>query len=76
MRELIEELKQMDPERVVAMSRDSEGNSFALVAEVATAAYKDGDIGLEELTPEEIKEGYSESDVLEGGEKAVVLWPE
>ena len=79
-KELIEALKQEDPNRLVVMSKDSEGNRFSPLAEVATSAYKAettwcGEIGLEELTEEDIKQGYADEDVVEDGVPALVLWP-
>ena len=78
-RELIELLQQVDPERVVVLSRDSEGNGYAVLSAVETMAFlPDGSYGevyLEELTPELEAQGYSEEDVREDGEPALVLWP-
>ena len=73
-RELIELLQQEDGERIVVLSRDEEGNGFQPLVDVATAAYRDGDTGIEELTEELREQGYSEEDVMKGT-PAVVLWP-
>ena len=77
-KELIEQLKKLDPDRIVIMSRDSEGNTFCPIDELSTSAYRAEyrDIGLEKLTPEDIKNGHNEESVMTDGEKAVVLWPE
>lgn len=77
--ELIEQLKLKNPERVVVMSKDGEGNGFSPLADVENASYEadttwSGEIGLEELTPELQKQGYSEEDVV-NGEPCIVLWP-
>ena len=76
---LIELLKQHDPERIVVMAKDPEGNGYSPLCDIDTASYKAestwcGEIGIEELTPELRKRGYSEEDVI-GGQKALVLWP-
>jgi len=79
-KELIEELKELDGERIVVLSKDGEGNGFSPLADVECAAYTSentwsGEVHIEELTPELIEQGYTEDDVREDGEKAVVLWP-
>lgn len=76
-KELIELLKKEDPDRVVIMSIDPEGNGFGYLHELATCAWdpENREVGLEELTPELKKAGYSEEDVFEGGQKALCLWP-
>ncbi len=77
--ELIALLQKEDGERIVVMSADAEGNGFRLLGEVATSSCKadrwEVEIGLEKLTPEDVKRGYNEEDVLEGGVPALVLWP-
>jgi hypothetical protein len=74
-KELIERLQKEDPNRIVVLSIDPEGNGYNELRDIATSAYSDGEIGIEELTPELQKEGYREEDVMEDGHKAVVLWP-
>lgn len=77
--ELIELLKKEDGNRIVVMSQDPEGNGFRLLNGVATLSCNadrwDIEIGLEELTPEYVRRGYGEEDVLENGTPALVLWP-
>jgi hypothetical protein len=73
--ELIEFLRQMDQEALVVLSRDPEGNGFSELHQVGTNTYRDGQIGIEKLTPELKKAGYSKEDILAGGVKAIVLWP-
>lgn len=72
--ELIEELKTVDPERLVVMSRDEEGNAYCPVIEISTGAYNRGDYGLDELTDELIEQGYCSEDVLDGT-PCICLWP-
>jgi hypothetical protein len=77
-KELIQQLKQEDPERVVLVSRDEEGNGFLELRELGTSAGTNGgyewEIGLEELTDELKKQGYSDEDVMDGV-PVLVLWP-
>ena len=73
--ELIEQLKDYNPKRLVVMSRDPEGNGYGPLAAIATAAFANREIGEEKLTEEMIKRGYTEEDVMEDGEPALVFWP-
>jgi hypothetical protein len=73
-KELIEILEQEDLSRVVVLSRDQEGNGFGECSGFSTQSYSDGEIGLEKLTDELRKQGYSEEDVRDG-KPALVLWP-
>ena len=73
-KELIKKLQKEDPNRIVVLSIDEEGNGFKELADVQTASYQDGETGLEKLTPELKKQGYSEEDLLDGT-PAIVLWP-
>lgn len=79
--ELIDILQEVeDKSRIVVMSKDAEGNSFSPFAAMSTGAYLadstwSGEIGLEELTPELEERGYSDEDVIENGNPALVLWP-
>lgn len=78
-KDLIKLLQKEDPNRLVVMSKDSEGNGFSPLADMSTESYAadstwSGEIGLEKLTPELEKKGYTEEDVLDG-KPALVLWP-
>ena len=75
-KELIKELKKLDQNRLVVISSDEEGNSFNEFYSLSTASYdkEAKEIGLEELTDEDIAVGYEEEDVKEGV-PCVVLWP-
>lgn len=72
---------QEDPERIVVLSKDGEGNGFSPLADVNTDhVYKaentwSGVIGPAKLTKEMEERGYGEEDVLKGGKKCFVLWP-
>jgi len=67
-------LEEEDPERVVVLSQDAEGNGFSLLSAVEHYAFDGEDIGLEVLTPELMEQGYSEEDVMKA-QPALVLWP-
>lgn len=73
-KQLIKRLEKFDPDMLVVMSTDSEGNGFDTLTSIETHSYKDGEIGLLELTPELKERGYTNEDVLIG-KPAVVLWP-
>ena len=79
-KELIEELKQLDETRIVVMSRDAEGNGYSPLSHFWTGAYRAettwmGDVGLEKLTAKDRKDGYGEEDVIDDGDPAVILCP-
>lgn len=73
-KELIEKLLTLDPNRVVVLSRDEEGNGFNELAHITNCSYRKGEIGLEQLTAELRRQGYTEEDLMEGT-PALVLWP-
>lgn len=79
-KELKELLGKIDDNCVVIMSKDAEGNNFSPLAELEDShcyladSTWSGEIGLKILTPELMKEGFSEEDVIDG-EPALVLWP-
>jgi len=78
-KELIEKLQKEDPDRIVIISRDSEGNGHSPLSRICLGAYAAttswyGEVGLDELTEEDRKAGYSEEDVIEG-ERAIILCP-
>lgn len=78
--DLIALLQKEDPNRIVIMSTDGEGNYYSPLSSADTCAYRaettwSGEVGLEEPTEEDKRSGYSEEDVLEGGEPALVLYP-
>lgn len=73
-------LETVDDERIVIMSKDSEGNDFSPLSSLDDeSAYESdstysGEIGIEKLTPELEKKGYTEEEVSHGV-PALVLWP-
>lgn len=73
---LIDELKKLDPEDYVVMSSDPEGNRYSFLEGMAISQkLKDGGVYLAELTEELKEEGYTEDDVREEGINCVVLYP-
>ena len=78
-KDLIKELKELDPERIIVMSKDSEGNNFSPLSEIEEGSYEEessynGEFGLEKLTPKLKKAGYDEENIIEG-KKAICFWP-
>lgn len=76
-KKLIKLLEKQDPNRVVVLASDGEGNSYSYLSEDWFACSYDElnrEVGLEALTPELVKKGYSEEDVIEGV-PALVLYP-
>jgi hypothetical protein len=77
-RELIKILSEADPEKLVVVSRDAEGNGYCPLGNVSVENdvfdEDEGEIYLEELTPELVSEGYTDEDVGEG-RRCAVLWP-
>ncbi len=80
-KELIKKLKEEKQEAIVIMSKDGEGNSYSPLADFGdTDVYQenstwDGEIGYSKLTPELIKAGYGEEDIIENGKPALVIFP-
>lgn len=79
-KELIEQLQSEDPDRIVICQKDGEGNGFSPLSEIYTAAYApdsswSGECGIEELTDLLKENGFTEEDVLTGGQPALVLCP-
>jgi hypothetical protein len=80
----VKELKQLldnfNDDDLVVMSKDSEGNNYSPLCDIWEGSYKaesswSGEVGLRELTKEDIEVGYSEEDILEDGENAIILCP-
>lgn len=75
--ELIVALSTLEPDRVVVVSRDEEGNGYQAVRQLDTGMFHEGEFKMEakDLTPEKIAKGYGEGDVSTEGQKCVCLWP-
>lgn len=72
-------LEREDPNRIVILQKDSEGNGHSPLSSLWTGAYRaqttwSGEVGLEELTPDDIEQGFSEDDVIKG-KPALILCP-
>lgn len=77
-KELLEQLNNIDPETEIIMSSDDEGNSFRKLHEIQiNMSYRnDGyevEVGHSVLTDEMKLEGYTEDDIFDG-EKCIILW--
>jgi hypothetical protein len=77
-KELIEELTKVNPEAVVVLSIDSEGNAYNEVHSMSNEYnWKPlwGEIGLKKLTEELEADGWTEEDTMPDGVDCVLLWP-
>jgi len=82
-KELIEQLQKEDPERLVVMAKDPEGNGYSPLSDFWTGAYKAettwyGEVGAESIddfTEEDLKAGFGEGDVISDGVPAIILTP-
>lgn len=78
-KELIERLQMCDLDADVLLSRDPEGNGYGVLHSMSNDYNYDGEyhaeIGLKNLTQEDIDAGYSEEDTMPDGIPCVVLWP-
>ena len=78
--EWIAELQKLDGDRVVIMATDAEGNGYSPLSGMWVGAYRpdttwSGKVGFESLTDEDRLLGYTEEDVIEDGQPAVILCP-
>jgi hypothetical protein len=76
-KELIKILQTQDPDDLVVLSSDGEGNSYSLLGDVtdnATFDKKEQEIGIFKLTEELERQGYTEEDIGRG-KKCIVLYP-
>jgi hypothetical protein len=76
-KELLKHLEKADPNALVVMFSDSEGNSIGVLNDVDFGVYnkKDEEFGYSELTKDMINRGYSEDDLIIGV-PAVLLMPQ
>jgi hypothetical protein len=75
---LIKALGECNPESIIILSKDSEGNRFSPLSGLWEGKYSEtdyGSVGLEELTPALEKSGFTAEDILPRGRKAVILCP-
>lgn len=72
---LIESLKQVSPDTIIVVSKDAEGNSYRQPYSVSTDYnYDSGEVGLRQLTEEDLEKGYTDEDVMTNGKPCVCLW--
>jgi hypothetical protein len=81
-RELIERLQQENPDDMVVMSKDAEGNHHSPLETVSQCVYVAettwfGETYPRELTDDDRADGWSDDDLYDGdnGVNAVHLWP-
>lgn len=76
-KEMIEQLEKIEnKERIVVIQIDPEGNGFRRAHGVDdNARFKDGACKLQHLTDEDKRNGFTELDVMDDGEPALVVWP-
>jgi len=76
-RDLISMLASADLDREVILSTDSEGNSYKPLDGGYNGAYDPfkREVGLDELSSQDIEDGYSNEDVLINGVPALILYP-
>lgn len=64
--ELIEALQDInDPQRIVIISSDSEGNNYSLIGQLELGRYLEDDINRGQVFP----------DMIETGDKALIIYP-
>lgn len=77
-KELIEQLKELDPNLLVVVSSNGEWDDFGRPNNIySNRKYIDRHtVLLAELTPELIEQGYTEEDITDEGEgeRCIVLW--
>ena len=77
---LIAQLQQENPDAIVVMAKDAEGNGYSPYCDFWAGVYQaettySGEVGYPALTDELRDEGYGEEDVLPDGVPAVILCP-
>lgn len=74
-KDLIEELKECDPEAVVVAAIDGEGNSYNVCDGVWEGKFDASgrEVGYAELDDELREAGYGEGDIMRGGVAAVIV---
>lgn len=81
-RELVEQLQKMDPDRLVVVQKDAEGNGYSpLEGADDNAAYTaettwSGEVGKQVLTKEDRAAGFTKEDLARNGAvPCVILYP-
>ena len=78
--ELIRLLSGFEPDRIVVMAKDAEGNNYSPLHGMWAGKYRAettwyGPVGLEGIDEEMMQQGYTDEDVMTDGEKALILTP-
>ncbi len=74
-RELIGILSAMDQDRIIVLSEDQEGNGYRPAYSISdNCAYKDREIGMQSLSEDDRRWGYTDEDIMVDGEPCVCLW--
>jgi len=78
--ELKEMLSDFPDETIIILQKDGEGNGFSPLSDIYEGAYVpdstwSGEVMLLKLTDELIKEGFTEEDVADDGQHAVIFCP-
>lgn len=76
-KKLISLLQMEDPSRIIVLSTERDGGRFNVLHTVYPAAYDPThrEIGLEDLTKEDIAQGFTTEDTLPDGRPALILTP-
>jgi hypothetical protein len=72
--ELMTELAKYEPDTIIVLSRDPEGNGYSPAYNCEGMNYEDGEVGYGELTEDLKDAGYGEEDIR-SGVPALVIWP-
>lgn len=79
--ELKKRLKGVPNDTLVVTAIDPEGNAFRAIEEALSGYnFDEQNTGIGEVGPSELDEtlkqsGYTEEDIMEGGEPCILLWP-
>jgi len=74
-KDLVKQLSKLDQNKIVICQSDPEGNNFSPLYSIWEGAYKNGEAGIDELTDEDLENGYTDEDVIKNGKKAIFLVP-
>jgi hypothetical protein len=78
--ELIAELQALPQDALVVLQKDAEGNGHSPMAGFWIGGYRavstwSGDVGLLELTAEDVRQGFTTDDLATDGVVAAILYP-
>lgn len=78
-KQLIKKLEKCNPDALVVLSEDAEGNTYNPLYEIEGNMVYDQEykeVGYKILTKDMEESGYTEEDLKTIGEECVTLWPE